>query len=174
MLGSNCSGYSWNGLRISSRYLDLACSYSYCRHWLSLVWLNTLSLTKGLDMVDKAGVGGKKWISQKWLSNETNKQKTNNIDNTDHTLMSVGSVGDGIAHPSFFLAPSLQRGWRINPITVKILDHVIFNKKELSSAAQGDYQEPYWWHTNTLRWVEDNWLDRLYITMEMYNDLASV
>ena len=27
-------------------------------------------------MVDKAGVGGeKKWISQKWLSNETNKQK---------------------------------------------------------------------------------------------------
>ena len=31
-------------------------------------------LTKGLDIVDKAGVGGKKWISQKWLSNETNKQ----------------------------------------------------------------------------------------------------
>ena len=29
---------------------------------------------KGLDMVDKAGVGGQKWISQKWLSNETNKQ----------------------------------------------------------------------------------------------------
>ena len=62
------------GLRISSRYLDLACGYSYCRHWLSLVWLNTLSLTIGLDIVDKAGVGGKKWISQKWLSNETNKK----------------------------------------------------------------------------------------------------
>ena len=31
-------------------------------------------LDKGLDMVDKAGVGGKKWISQKWLSNKTNKQ----------------------------------------------------------------------------------------------------
>ena len=26
-------------------------------------------------MVDKAGVGGKKWISQKWLSNETNKHR---------------------------------------------------------------------------------------------------
>ena len=46
MLGLNSSGYSWNGLRISSRYLDIACGYSYCRHWLSLVWLNTLSLTK--------------------------------------------------------------------------------------------------------------------------------
>ena len=27
-----------------------------------------------VDMVNKSGVGGKKLISQKWLSNETNKQ----------------------------------------------------------------------------------------------------
>ena len=46
VLGLNSSGNSWNGLRISSRYLDLACGYSYCRHWLCLVWLNTLSLKK--------------------------------------------------------------------------------------------------------------------------------
>ena len=32
-----------------------------------------IELDKGLDMVNKEGVGGKKWISQKWLSNETNK-----------------------------------------------------------------------------------------------------
>ena len=32
-----------------------------------------IELDKGLGMVDKAGIGGKKWISQKWLSNETNK-----------------------------------------------------------------------------------------------------
>ena len=31
---------------------------------------------EGLDMVDKAVVGGKKWISQKWLSNEA-KYKQN-------------------------------------------------------------------------------------------------
>ena len=43
---SNSSDYSWNSLRISRQYLDLACSYSYCRPWLSLVWLNTCSLTK--------------------------------------------------------------------------------------------------------------------------------
>ena len=36
-----------------------------------------IELDKGLDMVDKAGVSGKKWISQKWLSNETNKQTNN-------------------------------------------------------------------------------------------------
>ena len=46
VLGLNSIGYSWNGPRISSRYLDIACGCSYCRHWLSLVWLNTLSLTK--------------------------------------------------------------------------------------------------------------------------------
>ena len=34
-----------------------------------------MELDKGLDMVDKAGVGGKKWISQKWLSNETNSNR---------------------------------------------------------------------------------------------------
>ena len=33
-----------------------------------------IALDKGLDMVDKAAVGGKKWICQKWLSNEANKQ----------------------------------------------------------------------------------------------------
>ena len=40
------------------------------------VWISNVipHLDKGLDMVDKAGVGEKKWISQKWLSNETNKQ----------------------------------------------------------------------------------------------------
>ena len=32
-----------------------------------------IKLEKGLDMIDKADVGWKKWISQKWLSNETNK-----------------------------------------------------------------------------------------------------
>ena len=32
-----------------------------------------MELDKGLDMVNKAGVGGK-WISQKWLSTETNQQ----------------------------------------------------------------------------------------------------
>ena len=32
-----------------------------------------IELDKGLDMVDKAGVGGKKWISQKLLSYETKK-----------------------------------------------------------------------------------------------------
>ena len=32
-----------------------------------------IELDKGLDIVDKAGVGGKKWMSQKWLSNETDK-----------------------------------------------------------------------------------------------------
>ena len=32
-----------------------------------------MELDKGLGMVSKAGVGGK-WISQKWLSNETNKK----------------------------------------------------------------------------------------------------
>ena len=31
---SKLSSYSWNGLRISSRYLDLACSYSYCCLWV--------------------------------------------------------------------------------------------------------------------------------------------
>ena len=41
---------------------------------IGCLWCDwTMELDKGLDMVDKAGVGGKKWISQKWLSNETNK-----------------------------------------------------------------------------------------------------
>ena len=37
--------------------------------------------------------------------------------------------GDGIAHPSFVLAPSSQRGWRISSITVKILYRVVFHKE---------------------------------------------
>ena len=36
-------------------------------------WIH-IEFDKGLDMVDKASVGDKKWSSQKWLSNETNKQ----------------------------------------------------------------------------------------------------
>ena len=45
-----------------------------------------IELDKGLDMVDKAGVGEKKWISQKWLSNETN----NNNDKKSDMVKSVG------------------------------------------------------------------------------------
>ena len=33
-----------------------------------------MELDKGPHMIDKTGVCEKKWISQKWLSNETNKQ----------------------------------------------------------------------------------------------------
>ena len=73
MLGLNSSGYSWNGLRISSRYMDLR-----MRLWLLPTLtvsgvIEHIELDKGLDMVDKAGTGEIKWISQKWLSNETNK-----------------------------------------------------------------------------------------------------
>ena len=38
-----------------------------------------IELDKGLDMVHKAGIGEKKWISQKWLSNETNKQSISSL-----------------------------------------------------------------------------------------------
>ena len=37
---------------------------------------------EGTNMVDKAGVGEKKWIGQKWLTDETNKQ-------TKHLLKTV-------------------------------------------------------------------------------------
>ena len=45
----------------------------YC-HVLVAGVIEHIELDKGPDMVDKAGAGGKKWISQKWLSNETDKQ----------------------------------------------------------------------------------------------------
>ena len=59
MLGLNSSGYSWNGLRISSRYLDLACGYSYLPTLAVSGVIGHIELDKGLDMVDKAGVGEK-------------------------------------------------------------------------------------------------------------------
>ena len=59
---SKLQWHIWNGLRISCRYLDLACGYIYC--WTHVAW-------QGRHMTGKAGVG-EKWISRKWLGNETN------------------------------------------------------------------------------------------------------
>ena len=60
-----------------------------------------IELDKGLDMVDKAGVGGK-LISQKWLSNETKQQQQKPTYNV------TGNMGSIPPDPKAMLDPNTR------------------------------------------------------------------
>ena len=61
-----------------------------------------LNFLVGVDMVDKAGIGGKKWISKKWLSNEANKYNAY----IKHTLVQV------ILYETYFCVKNLNN-WAV-------------------------------------------------------------
>ena len=68
----NSRGYSWNGLRISGRFLYLACGYSYCWPWQSLLWLNIYSLTRLRDGWQKHERVGEK-MNESEVTSQWNK-----------------------------------------------------------------------------------------------------
>ena len=92
----------------------------------------------------------------RWLYRSLKHSEEDSTDNTVHTQRTL--KGDGMAHPLFSWMQVLLHNCQNTGLCH--LSH-----RELSNVVYGECLKQYWWYTNYLGWMENNWLDRPHRTM---------